>query len=101
MGDINPNNGTPRAHMSWQLQSGLDDMHPLREHIEALLSIIGTRAEAIRTLWVEHDIQLQCVGDYLPPGHGAHLDRECLRQAAQLGLAIDLDVYFVDAHEHG
>lgn len=82
--------------MRWELHSGLDDTHSLREHIDELLVTLGTKELAVRALWVEYDLTLQCVGYYLPMGHGAHLDREVVRQAAGLGLAINLDFYFVE-----
>jgi hypothetical protein len=96
VGDVNPRNGKPRKNMRWELHSGLDDTHPLREHIDALLLTLGPKELAVRGLWVEYDLTLQCVGYFLPMGHGAHLDREVVRQAAGLGLAFDLDFYFVE-----
>jgi len=100
VGDANPQNGRPCKSMSWRLSSYLDDKHPLDEHIECLLSILRIKAEVLRSLWVEHDLTLQCVGYFPSTGHGVHLDRERVRQASQLGLAIDLDFYFVDDYEH-
>ncbi len=96
VGDVNPRNGKPRKNMRWELHSGLDDTHSLREHIDELLLMLGTKELAVRALWVEYDLTLQCVGYFLPMGHGAHLDREVVRQAAGLGLAFDLDFYFVE-----
>ncbi|HEX5050914.1 MAG TPA: DUF4279 domain-containing protein [Planctomycetota bacterium] len=102
VGDIDPRTGQPRKFMSWQLKSGLDDTRPLDEHIKSLLLIVGVQTSEMRQLWVDHDLWLQCVG-YYPPSSGAgmHFDREVVRQAAQLGLAIDCDHYFVDDHDHG
>ena len=98
--DINPRNGKPRRTMSWRLSSGLDDTRPLSEHISNLFLWLFPRADALRKLWVDYDLTLQCVGYYPPSGHGMHFDREQVRQAAQLGLAFDLDFYYVDDHEH-
>jgi hypothetical protein len=100
-GDHNPRTGQPRKFMAWKLKSGLDDSHPISEHMASLLRMLGVRAAEIRALWVEYDLVLQCVGYYPPStGSGMHFDREIVRQAAQLGLAIDCDHYFVDDHEH-
>ena len=99
VGDEGPK-GRARLFMSWRLSSGLDDTEPLDRHIQNLLLLLGRRAEALRTLWVDYDLTLQCVGYSPPSGHGAHFDREQIRQAAQLGLAIDLDFYYVDDHAH-
>jgi hypothetical protein len=100
LGDMNERNGKPRKFMSWRRGSGLDDTEPLREHIEALLLHLHSRSDAVRNLWVDYDLQLQCVGYYPPSGHGAHFDREQIRQAAQLGLALDLDFYYLDDFGH-
>ena len=96
VGDTNVRNGRPYRSMSWELKSGLDDTHPLDQHIKELLVVLGTRAHRIRELWVEYDLTLQCVGYYLPTCHGMHFDREQVRQAAQLGLCLDLDFYYLD-----
>ena len=101
VGDANPRNGKPRQRMSWSMSSGLDDTRPLAEHIGALLLRLKIKAPALQQLWLEHDLTLQCVGYFPPSGHGMHFDREQIRQAAQLGLALDLDFYYVDDHGHG
>jgi hypothetical protein len=100
VGDPNPRNGKPRTFMSWRLSSGFEDTVPLGQHIETLFLMLHVKADQIRTLWVDYDLQLQCVGYYSSAGHGAHFDREQVRQAAQLGLAFDLDFYYVDDFEH-
>ena len=94
-GDINPRNGKPRQSMFWQLKSGLDDTAALEQHIESLLLTLGTKAQALRDLWVDYDLTIQCVGYYPGSGHGSHLNREVVRRAAQLGIAFDLDFYYV------
>ena len=101
VGDINPRNGRPRKNMHWVLRSSLDDTHCIEEHIQGLVSFFHWKAEALRSLWVEYDITLQCVGHY-PPSHGPgiHLDREVVRRAAQLGMAIDCDMYWIDDGGH-
>ena len=101
VGDTNDKNGLPRKIMAWRFRSGLDDTHPLEQHIESLLLWFGTKAEAARGLWVDYDLTLQCVGYYpASRGSGMHFNREIIRQAAQLGLAIDCDHYFVEDHGH-
>ena len=100
VGDINPRNGQPRKSMSWRLSSGLDDTHPLDAHINTLFLYLAAKSEALRELWLDYDLTLQCVGYFAPSGHGAHFTREHVRRAAQLGLAFDLDFYFLDDHGH-
>lgn len=101
IGDINPHNGKPRKDMCWQLRSYLDDTHSIDEHIQALVAYLHPKALALRALWVENEIVLQCVGHY-PPSHnpGIHLNREVVRQAAQLGMAVDCDMYWIDDRGH-
>lgn len=67
-----------RERMRWELHSGLDDAHPLREHIESLLVVLGTRERSLRARWVDYDLILQCVGYYPPMSHGAHFDHRRL-----------------------
>ena len=85
--------------MSWRLDRGLDDTEPMARHIDTLILILGTREEELRELWVDYDLTIQCVGYDPASGHGAHLDREVVRQAARLGVAIDFDFYYVTDHE--
>ena len=95
-GDTNPRSGKPLQRMQWRLESGLDDRQPLREHIDALLGILGTRAASLRSLWRDYDITLECVGYYPPMTHGAHLDSGRCANRGDLGLEINLDFYFVE-----
>jgi hypothetical protein len=101
IGDINPRNGTPRRDTHWALSSSLDDTHSIEEHIRSLVLFFRPKSEALRSLWVDYDITLQCVGHY-PRNHnpGIHFDRELVRQAAQLGMCIDCDMYWLDDGGH-
>ncbi|WP_374087913.1 DUF4279 domain-containing protein [Methylomicrobium lacus] len=100
VGDINSHNGKPRKFMSWRLSSGLDDTRPLDMHVQNLFLYLNTKADVLRLLWLDYDLTLQCVGYFPASGHGMHFNREHIRQAAQLGLAFDLDFYYVDDYEH-
>lgn len=42
-GDLDPRNGRVRRNVGWRLDSGLDDRAPLDQHIQALLTVLGTR----------------------------------------------------------
>ena len=100
-GDINVKSGKAFSSMCWVLRSELDDTVPLDNHIQALLTTLGTRLELLPLLWVSYDITLQCVGYYpSSTGSGMHFNREVVRKAAQLGVALDLDHYFVKDHGH-
>lgn len=85
--------------MLWRLASDLDDTRSLREHIDALLVVLAARENELRALWVDYELTLQCVGHYPSWTHGMHFDRDVVRKAASLGLAFDLDFYFVQEHE--
>lgn len=90
-GDRSDQTGRLQKYMRWRRDSGFDDREPLERHIESLLTLLAAKEEQLRQLWLEYDLTLQCVGYYPPSGHGAHLSRELVRQAARLGLALDLD----------
>lgn len=100
VGDINSRNGKARTWMSWRLSSGLDDTQALDQHIENLFLRLNTKANALRVLWIDYELTLQCVGYFPATGHGAHFNREQIRRAAQLGLAVDLDFYYVEDYGH-
>ncbi len=100
IGDENPRTGKPRKFMSWRLSSGLEDTQPLDKHIHNILLLLHLKAESLRQLWLEYDLTLVCVGYFPPSGHGMHFNREQIRQAAQIGLAFDLDFYYVDDYGH-
>jgi hypothetical protein len=100
IGDINLRNGKPWKYMQWRLKSCLDDQQPLDRHIDQLLLRLQSRVDALRQLWADYDLILQCVGYFPPSGHGMHFNREQIRKAAQFGLAFDLDFYYVDDYGH-
>lgn len=100
VGDVSPRTGKPRTLMSWRLSSGVDDTVALDSHIEVIFQRLRTKSDALRKLCVDFDLTLQCVGYFPASGHGANFNREQIRQAAQLGLSLDLDFYYVDDHEH-
>jgi hypothetical protein len=102
-GEISPRTGRPYRGMHWAWSDNtIDDTHPMREHIDSILLWFGTVSDRLRQLWVDYDLVIQCVGHYPQScGPGIHFDREVIRRAAQLGLAIDCDFYFEDDVHHG
>ncbi len=99
VGDAIGETSRTRETMRWRLDSGLDDKNPLAAHLEALLWKLLSRESKLRELSLDYDHVLQCVGHYPPSGHGVHLGRETVRQAARLGAAFDLDFYYLDESE--
>lgn len=97
VGDINPRTRRPLKLMTWLLRSGHDDTAPLAQHIASLILAMSAKVSELREMWVDYDIVLHCVGHY-PTSQGpkAYFDREVVRQAANLGLAIDCNFSFVD-----
>lgn len=98
--DVNPRTAKPWGCMLWRLNSGLDDKEPLERHVAALMLWLNRIPGAIKRISEEYELMLQCVGYFPGMGHGAHLDRETIRVLGQLGIAVDLDFYFVDDHGH-
>src|SRR5262245_59029701 len=94
VGDPGPSG--PRKFMRWKLESGLDDTEPLEKHIDSLLAVLGPKSIGLQRLMPRYNLTLQCVGYYPASGHGAHFGRDTVRRVADLGLAIDLDFYYVD-----
>jgi hypothetical protein len=98
-GDTNARNGKPYPSMHWELRSGVPDTQPLAQHVDALLLLLGTRLEELRSLALEHDLTIQCVGYFPPSGHGVHIHREVVRQAARLSCCFDFDFYYTESPE--
>ena len=99
-GDLNPRNNMPRKFMHWQFESGFDDTHPIEEHLNKLFAVLEPLKSSLLELNQNYDLYLQCVGYFPPSGHGIHLDHQMVVKAAELGLAFDLDFYYVSDHGH-
>ena len=81
----------------WQLNSSLPISAHVEEHIEALLSLLELRAEAIATLMSFHQAEagINCAIYYEDFTPGIHLSQNITKRIAALGLYIDLDLYFL------
>lgn len=99
-GDIRPQNGRPYKFMSWKLESGLDDTHDLREHIECLFEILIPLEPKLVELSENYELTLQCVGYFHPTGHGIHFTKSTAQKIASLCLSVDADFYYIDDHGH-
>ena len=86
--------------MYWQLESGLDDKFPIEEHLSKIFSLLEPLQSKLINLGPEYDLCIQCVGYFPPSGHGIHLDQNTVLKASNLGVAFDLDFYFVDDYGH-
>ncbi len=94
--------GDPHPHLKdryrsgggWKLLSPLpQDSYFLNEHLEALVDLLLPVAEKIRTMPVDFERGINCVGYYTRENPGFHLSRELQRKLVQLDLEIDFDEY--------
>ena len=99
-GDLNQRRGNPYTFMRWSLESGLDDTHPIDEHIEKLFSILFPLKEQLEKLSEKYELVIQCVGYFHPSGHGVHFSKNTIQRAAQMYLCIDADFYYVSDYGH-
>lgn len=93
--------GRLRKSMHWKRNSGLDDKEALQKHIEEIFLILEHKHQEMKELFFRgFDPYIQCVGYYTESSFGTHLNRDIVRRAGQLNLAIDFSLYQVSAHEH-
>ncbi len=85
----------------WQLNSPLPISAHVEEHIEALLSLLEPRSDAISTLAQVHQAQvgINCAIYYEDFTPGIHLSQDITKRIAVLGLYVDLDLYFLGNSE--
>jgi hypothetical protein len=86
---------TTRNHSQWTLASGCGLEAPVEDHLHALLTILEERRQRIREVALRYAVELQCAIYYEEDTPGIHLSEDVVRRVAALGLAIDLDLYFV------
>lgn len=86
--------------MRWSLESGLDDTHPIDEHIENLFSMLLPLKKQLEKLSEKYELTIQCVGYFHPSSHGIHFSKSTIQQAAEMHLSLDADFYYVDDYGH-
>ena len=99
-GEINPRNNRPRKFMGWNLESGLDDTHPIEEHIEKLFEILEPLKNELAELSKSHEVYIQCAGYFPQSGHGLNVSRSLISKLHMLSLSLDYDFYFVEDYGH-
>jgi hypothetical protein len=99
-GELNPRNNLPRKFMSWNLESGLNDTHPIEEHIEKLLEILAPLENELAKLSKDYEVYIQCVGYFPASGHGLNVSRSLIEKLHRLSLSLDYDFYFVEDYGH-
>ena len=99
-GDLNPRTQKPNKFMAWRYESGLDDTHPMEEHIQLLLGKLETFENELVSLSEEYDLCIQCVNYSPGSGHGLHLDSDTILRASKLRVSFDMDFYYVSDNGH-
>ena len=91
-----------RTHSRWTLQSPLPLQAHVDDHIEALLSLLEPLTERIRDCAERFPTEFGCAiyyyQDFTP---GIHFSEQAVQRTAALGLAIDLDLYFLGGGTDG
>lgn len=96
IGDTRPNTTIKEKDNGWVLDSGLSRGTALEEQIDALLSILDSRAESIRSLSAVAELEFSCViyAEVIP---ALNFDASVIDKISQLGAALDIDLYCVDS----
>jgi len=83
----------------WELESPLDSAAGLESHLKALLDQLGGQSRAVAALCSKYRCTLHCAVYSEQDNPGIALPPELVRRIAELGFALNLDVYFVEAEE--
>jgi len=96
IGDTRPHTTIKEENHGWVLDSGLSKATCLEEQISALLSVIGTRANALKVLSATDTVELSCV-IYASAAPALNFDRSVIGKLALLGASLDIDLYIVES----
>lgn len=92
-GEVLPSGKVARRN-SWKLVSPLArGEHLIQESLEALLPILESRVDLVRSLAASYSAGINCVGYYYGGNPGLHLSVELLQRLANLRLSVDFDLY--------
>jgi len=101
-GDLLPNRNIEmhRKFSSWILESGMDIHASVEEHIDALINTISPRIKVLKDLIITYNGELAIViYAYSECNIGAYIDKEKLGILLDLGVALDIDIYFLNDAE--
>lgn len=89
----------PNQWSAWRFDSPLPKAAPTEEHLEALLSTLEPRAEAISTLAkvYQAEVGINCVIYYRHRTPGIHFSRDVARRLGNLSLWFELNFYLQEA----
>lgn len=82
-----------REENLWILESGLDEYKPLELHIKHLLSFLKTKAQFIRELQLECEIDIVCSFSSEIGQGGFTLDHELLKELTENSLDLVVNLY--------
>lgn len=77
----------------WRLESSLSRDRPLQHHLEQLLSMVGTRHEAVLALGQECQIEIWCFVSFDGSQCGIELAHSLLQTIAALPASLVFDIY--------
>jgi len=97
-GEPLPNHPTAtRNHSRWTFQSSLPLQSSVEDHLEALLPLLEQHGDRVRRCAASFPTQLWCAIYYRDFTPTIRLSPNLLRRISELGLHLDLDLYFLGA----
>jgi hypothetical protein len=84
----------------WVLHSGLPKTASLDEHMEALLSTVKPAKAKIRHLSLDDIVEVSCV-IYSATRPALNFGSSVIRQLAEMGASLDIDLYNIDYDDKG
>ena len=98
-GEVNPKTQMEWKASRWCLDSRLDRMRPLEEHVGDVLQQMSANVSAFVEAAQEFGGVLQLVGYFYTSYPGFGLDKKTVQDLARFGLEIDCDFYFLYSEE--
>ena len=97
--EINPKTQLQRKASRWCLNSRVDRMRPLEEHVQDVLQQMSANVLAFVEVAQDFGGVLQLVGYFYASYPGFGLDKETIGDLARFGLEIDCDFYYLCSEE--
>ncbi len=100
-GDRNEKTHLERKFSRWSLDSRLDKLASLEEHIVDVLEQLKPKADQVRQVLKDNEGGMQLVGWFYKDYPGMHFEKELVASLAELELSVDFDFYYMysDARE--
>jgi hypothetical protein len=91
-------NFTTRKNSVWQIESNVLNEQPITEHIKYMIDLISTKSEALKQLTKKYESEftiLSKCNQIEEFNYGFYLDKESISIISDVGLNIDIDIYFL------